>query len=96
MKRTDAEQISDVVYRYLREEGLEMPLNEFRLIQAWNTVMGKTVSRYTANLEIHNQTLFVTMSSASLKNEISMRRRELARALNEHVGAQVICDIVVR
>ena len=96
MRRTESENISDVVYRFLREEGLEMPLNEFRLIQAWNQVMGKTVSRYTTNLEIHNQTLFVTISSASLKNEVSMRRTELVKALNQHVGAQVICSIVVR
>ncbi len=96
MRRTDSEPISDVVYQYLREQGLETPLNEFRLIQAWNTVMGKTVSRYTQDLQIHNQVLYVTLSSAPLKNEIMMRRTQLAKALNEHVGAQVISSIVVR
>lgn len=96
MKRTDSERLSDVVWQYLREQGLEMPLNEYRIIQAWNDVLGKTVSRYTSNLEIHNQTLYVTMTSASLKNEIMMRRTQLAKALNEHVGAQVICSIVVK
>lgn len=95
MKRTNSETISDVLFQYLREEGLEMPLNEFRLIQAWNAVLGKTVSRYTRDLQIHNQTLFVKMSSAPLKNEIAMRRKELTHALNEYVGAQVISGIVV-
>lgn len=96
MRRTESENISDAVWRFLREEGLEMPLNEFRLIQSWNHVMGRTVSRYTRNLEIRNQTLYATVTSASLKNEISMRRTELVRALNQHVGAQVICNIVVQ
>lgn len=95
MRRTDSEKLSDIVYRCLREQGLETPLNEFRLIQAWNAVLGKTVSRYTRNLEIHNQTLFVTTSSSSLKNEIMMRRSDLVKALNEYVGAQVICSISV-
>ena len=96
MIRTEGEIVRDAVYRFLREEGLEMPLNEFRMIQAWNAIMGKTVSRYTRDLQIHNQTLFVTMSSAALKNEIVMRRSELVKALNDYVGAQVICRIAVK
>lgn len=96
MRRTQSETVSDVVWQYLREQGLEMPLNQYRIIQAWNSVMGKTVSRYTSNLEIHNQTLYVTMTSASLKNEIMMRRTELAKALNAYVGAQVISSIIVK
>lgn len=96
MRRTEAESISDVMYRFLREQGLETPLNEFRLIQAWNSVMGKTVSKYTLDLEVRNQTLYVTMGSASLKSEIMMRRTALVKALNDYVGAQVICSISVR
>ena len=96
MRHTESENLTDVLYRYLREQGLETPLNEFRLIQAWNKVMGMTVSKYTTNLRIYNQTLFVTISSASLRNEIMMRRTGIVKALNDHVGAQVISGISVR
>lgn len=96
MKRVNSEPLSDVLYRYLREQGLEVPLNEYRLIKAWNSVMGVTVSRYTSDLKIYNQVLFVTMKSAALKNEIMMRRTELTRKLNDYVGAQVVTGIVVR
>ena len=41
MKKTNAESIRDVMYQYLRENGLEMPLNEYRIIQAWNDVLGE-------------------------------------------------------
>lgn len=95
MRRTNTEEIGDVVYQCLREAGLEMPLNEFRLMQAWNEVLGKTVSKYTADLRIYNQVLFVKMTSAALRNEILMRRTALVQALNEHVGAQVITSISV-
>lgn len=96
MRHTESESLTDVLYKYLREQGLEMPLNEFRLIQAWNHIMGKTVSKYTSDLRIYNQTLFVTISSASLRNEIMMRRAGIIKALNDYVGAQVICGISVR
>ena len=96
MKRTDSEQVGGVILQYLREFGLETPLNEHRLLQAWDKVLGPAVSRYTKELRIYNQVLFVTISSAALRNELMMRRTELVARLNSEAGAQVITQIVLR
>ena len=76
--------------------GLETPLNEHRLIRAWDKVLGPAVARYTRELRIYNQVLFVTISSAALRNELMMRRSELVIRLNAEAGAQVITQIVLR
>ena len=39
MKRNDAEQIGLLIRQFMRREGLESPLNEYRLIQAWKEVL---------------------------------------------------------
>ena len=96
MKKTDSEQVGGVILQYLREMGLETPLNEHRLIQAWDKVLGQSVSRYTKEIRIYNQVLFVTISSAALRNELMMRRTELVSRLNAEAGAQVITQIVLR
>lgn len=96
MKKTESERVDGVIMQYLREFGLETPLNEHRLIQAWDTVLGPAVSKYTKELKIYNQVLFVTVSSAVIRNELMMRRTELVSRLNSHVGAQVITQIVLR
>lgn len=96
MKKTNTSQVGGVILQYLRETGLETPLNEHRLIQAWGTVLGPVVSRYTKELRIYNQVLFVTITSAALRNELMMRRAELTARLNAEVGAQVITQIVLR
>ena len=96
MKKTDSEQVGGVILQYLREMGLETPLNEHRLIQAWDKVLGQSVSRYTKEIRIYNQVLFVTISSAALRNELMMRRTELVSRLNAEAGAQVITQIVLK
>ena len=96
MRKTDSEKVGGVILQYLREMGLETPLNEHRLIQAWDKVLGPAVSRYTRELRIYNQVLFVTVSSAALRNELMMRRTELVTRLNTEAGAQVITQIVLR
>lgn len=96
MKRNNTEQVGDVIRRLLRQEGLETPLNEYRLIEAWKGVVGPVIVRYTQNLYIKNQVLYVHLSSSVLRQELSMSRTLLVRNLNTRVGAQVIVNIVFR
>lgn len=94
MKRQNALPIGEIVHRFLREEGLESPLNEYRLIQAWESVLGKAIARYTRKMYIKNQTLYVHLTSPALRQDLQMSRQTLAHRLNEAVGAQVIINIV--
>lgn len=96
MKRNDAQQIGDMIRRFFRQNGLESPLNEYRLMHAWNDVVGPVISRYTTNLYIKNQILYVHLSSSVLREELMMGRDMLVRNLNQQVGAQVIVNIIFR
>lgn len=96
MKRNDAQQIGDMIRRFFRQNGLESPLNEYRLVHAWNDVVGPVISRYTTNLYIKNQILYVHLSSSVLREELMMGRDMLVRNLNQQVGVQVIVNIIFR
>lgn len=96
MRRTNSEAIGDILRQYLRQQGLESPLNEYRLIQGWSHVMGPIIARYTKDLTIHNQTLYIHISSPAVRQEILMQRKELTNRLNAYVGAQVITNIIVQ
>lgn len=94
MRRTKSELVGELLRAFLRQQGLETPLNEYRLIQGWEQVVGPTVNRYTRDLHIRNQTLYVRLISPALKQELMMLRRSYIERLNAYVGAQVIADIV--
>lgn len=93
MRRSNAESLGDIVRIFMRQEGLEAPYNEYKLIEAWSEVNGEGISRYTGDLFIKNQTLVVKILSPVVKNELFMRRTNLVKQLNDKVGAQVITDI---
>ena len=63
MFKRDVIQIKDLILRNLRAQGLETPLLQKRLMDAWPTVMGETIASYTGNLFIRNHTLFVHLTS---------------------------------
>ncbi len=93
MRKNDAEQIGKLIRQYLRQESLESPLNEQRLLDAWPRILG-AAANYTSNLYIRNQTLHVHLTSAALRQELMMGREVLIRALNKEVGATVITNII--
>lgn len=96
MKRNNAEQIGKLIRNFLRQESLESPLNEQRLLDAWPQLLGPTIASYTDGLFIRNQILYVHLTSAALRQELMMGRELLVRNLNQKVGATVITNIIFR
>ena len=95
MFKRDVLPLDEVLKKLLREEGLEVPLLQKRLVDAWEVVTGNVVSRYTAEKYIRNQTLFFFFTNPALRQDLSMMRTQLVKRLNEQVGSFVISDIKI-
>lgn len=93
MFRRDVKSLKDLIMRNLRAQGLEMPLLQRRLIAAWPDVAGPVVARYTTQVSIRNQTLYVSLVNAALRADLTMNRMTYVKKLNDAVQAQVIVDI---
>ena len=93
MFRRDVKQIKDIILQAMREQGLETPLQQKRLVESWPIVAGEVIAGYTLNTFIYNQTLYVRLSNPALRADLSMRRQEFTSKLNAIVGEQVITDI---
>ena len=96
MKRNNAEPIGKLIQQFLRQESLESPLNEQRLLDAWPQILGPAIASYTKELYIRNQIRYVHLTSAALRQELMMGRELLVRNLNQKVGATVITNIIFR
>ena len=93
MFKRDVKSIGEVLGKLLREEGLELPLMQKRLIDSWDVVTGNVVARYTSEKYIRNQTLYVKIANPALRQDLAMMRTQLVKRLNEQVGAFVISDV---
>ena len=93
MFRRKVKSIADLLPQILRNEGLEAPLQQKRLIDVWPEVVGESVAKYTGERFIKNQTLFVKVHNPALRADLSMSRTLLVQRLNEKVGAQVIAEV---
>lgn len=93
MRRQNTESIGAVITQFLREQGLEKPFLEHKIVEAWPRLLGTTVAHYTGKMEVRNGVLYVQISSAALRSELFLCRFKLVEKLNKEVGAEVLTDI---
>lgn len=93
MFRRNVKQLDELLAPLLRNQGLETPLLQKRLIDNWRLVAGPIADRYTGDVYIKNQTLMVQIPNAALRADLNMRRKLLVQKLNASVGAMIITDI---
>jgi predicted nucleic acid-binding Zn ribbon protein len=96
MRKKNTELLADVIHQVLKEQHLDRPLNEKRLIEAWPLVLGDNIVQYTSDLSIKKRVLYVSLTSSVLRQDLFISREEIKKSLNKHVGTEVIVDIVFR
>lgn len=47
MFKRDVQTLADILQKCLRQDGLETPLQQKRLIDSWDKVVGKVIAGYT-------------------------------------------------
>lgn len=95
MKKNDVT-LQEALTAMLKEYKLSTRLNEVRIKSLWTDIMGKTISTYTTELEVHRQTLYVTILSAPLRQELSYARETIRQRMNEALGEEFLKDVVIR
>lgn len=96
MRKKNTELLSDVIRQVLKEQHLDKPLNEKRLIDSWSVILGNNIVQYTSDLHIRNKVLYVSLTSSVLRHDLFLSREEIKNSLNKHVGVEVIVDIVFK
>ena len=71
-------------------------LDELKIINGWNGVVGPFIAQYTRDLYIKEGVLFVKITSDSLRSELGYSKSLLRKNLNDLVGHEVLTDIVFR
>ena len=96
MKKKNDISLNDAMKDMLQEFRLTPQLNETRIKQAWEQLMGKTIATYTSNISLRKNVLYLTILSAPLKHELTYAKESICQRLNEELGEEVVKEVVIR
>ena len=71
-------------------------INEIRLREEWETIVGKTIARYTRSIDIRQGRLTIYTDVAQLKHELQMGREQLLQKINEYFKERIITEIIIK
>ena len=88
--------IGDALQKFLDESRIRGSIQALQIGDVWGDIMGKTIARYTEEIKIINDTLFITTHVAPLKQELIFQKEKIKLRVNEALGKNIIKEIVVK
>ena len=85
--------IKDLIPQMLQENKLQKGMDQMAVKEAWENVMGKGVMSYTETIYLKNNTLFVKLSSSTLREELGYGKNKIIKMLNDSLNTALIKSI---
>lgn len=88
--------MGEALNEFIQKNKLQKGIDKVEVRDAWTKLMGNGVNNYTTQVELKNTTLFISLSSSVLRQELSMGTSKIITMLNEELGRDLVKKIVLR
>ena len=95
-RKNDSVPLGDALHEFIKKNKLQKGIDKVNAREAWANLMGSGVNTYTTGVELRGETLFVSLSSSVLREELSLGTSKIIMMLNEELGSDLISKLVLR
>ena len=88
--------LSNVMRKILKNPKLSKRLDNIKIIEIWNELIGSNLQKYVLDSKVYNGKLFIKLKSSTLRNEFTYRKSELLKQINKGFGKKIIEDIIFK
>ena len=88
--------IGDVLKQFITQNKLEAGIDVVNVRDAWKNLMGNGVNNYTTEIQLKGSTLYVALSSAVLREELSYGKDKIIKMINEELRKDVVTNLILR
>lgn len=93
-RKSDVSPLKDAIEEMLKAYKINGKINETKVIDSWEKLMGKPIAARTTDLKFKYKKLYVTLNSAPLRQELAMSKSKMIELLNKEFSEKVVEDIV--
>ena len=87
--------IGDVLKEFIEKNKLQTGMDKINVEEAWKSLMGNGVKSYTKEVVLKGTTLYVSLTSAVLREELSYGKQKIIKMINEELRKEVIKDVIL-
>ena len=87
--------IGDVLKQFITQNKLEAGMDVVNVRDAWKNLMGNGVNNYTTEIQLKGSTLYVALSSAVLREELSYGKDKIIKMINEELRKDLVRNLIL-
>lgn len=95
-RKNDNLNMGEALQEFIQKNRLQKGMDKVDVRTAWSNLMGNGVSNYTTAVELRGDTLFISLSSSVLREELSLGKSKIIAMLNEELGRDLVRKLVLR
>lgn len=88
--------LSEALKEFIKENKLETGMDKVNVKDVWIRLMGNGVNNYTTDVQLKNTTLYVSLSSSVLREELSYGKEKIIKMINEELGKELVKNLILR
>lgn len=88
--------VGDVLKEIIQLNKLQPGIDQISVKEAWTSLMGNGVNNYTRNVALKGSTLYVELTSAVLREELSYGKDKIIKMINEELRRDIVKDVILR
>lgn len=92
----DHNSLADVLKEFIEANRLQPGMDKINVRDAWKNLMGNGVNNYTREIMLKGSTLYVELTSAVLREELSYGKDKIVKMINEELKREVVKEVVLR
>lgn len=93
-RKSNLSTIEESLNDLLKTYRIQNKFDATRLTSSWERLMGTPISKRTKRVFVKDRKLFVELSSAPLKHELSLSKRMILELFDREFGKKLLDDIV--
>lgn len=85
--------IGESIKLLIRDLGFEKKVNEIRVIEVWDTLVGPNIAQVTRVERVESGILYVKVNSMTWRTELLFQKQVILQKIETIVGKDIIKDI---
>ena len=95
-KKYNDQPIAEVIKELVAKNNWKSKLYQNKVKEILVLNMGPSISGYTKEIKLRGKKLFISISSAPLRQELAYSKTKIIELINEGLGEEYITDVIIR
>ena len=88
--------LSNVIRKIIKNPKLSKRLDNIKVIEIWEEIIGKNLEKYVIDSKVYNNKLYIKLKSSTLRSEFTYQKTDLVNQINKKFGKKIIEDIILK